>query len=246
MLVVVGGNLIVTNNEGYGALDIRKGSLVFNGGIITADQLFATNGALSALSFNEGAFSIQSGNVSNGSGLVVGDGTHAATLNVQGGTLSTADGMTIQNNAVLRATNGSVLESYGPVVNNGVIDVIYGNTNFHTTFINNGIVLTAEGDPDGDGMSNLQESLAGTSPTNSASCLRVTGVLSLSNDVCITWTAVGGKSYVVQTNSVPGTGFADFSPVISVSGVGESVTNYVHSGGATNSSALFFRVRLGP
>ncbi|MBM3859732.1 MAG: hypothetical protein FJ395_08800, partial [Verrucomicrobia bacterium] len=153
---------------------------------------------------------------------------------------------TVTNNGTMYATNGATLAFYGPVVNNGVIDVIYGNTNFFFTFINNGILLTAGGDNDGDGMSNLKESQAGTIPTNSASRLRVVSMAREGDDIRITWTAVGGKSYVVQTNSVPGTGFADFNPVIYVPGVGESVTNHVHTGGATNASSFFYRIRLGP
>jgi len=101
-----------------------------------------------------------------------------------------------------------------------------------------------EADADGDGMANLKEYLAGTDPTNSLSCLRVLSAAREGADVRVTWTTVGGKSYVVQTNSVPGTGFADFSPVIDMPGSGESVTNYVHTGAATNAPALFYRVRL--
>jgi len=175
------------------------------------------------------------------SGTVLVNGTIQADS--AGGLIFTGN---ITNNAVLRVVNGAVLECWGTVVNNGVIDIIYGNTNFHSTFVNNGIVLTADGDNDGDGMSNLQESQAGTIVTNSSSCLRVTGMAREGDDVRITWTAVGGKSYVVQTNSVPGNGFADFSPVIYVPGIGESVTNYVHTGGATNASSFFYRIRLGP
>jgi hypothetical protein len=48
----------------------------------------------------------------------------------------------LTNNGILRAANGSVLESYGTVVNNGLIDILYGTTNFHGSFINNGLVLS--------------------------------------------------------------------------------------------------------
>lgn len=99
-------------------------------------------------------------------------------------------------------------------------------------------------DFDGDGMSNLQEYLAGTDPKNSASCLRIKEVTREGDDIRIVWTAVGGKSYVVQTNSSPGVGFADCSEPIDVPGSGESVTNYVHVGAATSHVALFYRVRL--
>ena len=230
----------------------------FNGGVLNTRSSVVANAFVVGNGTDSATLNLLGGGQIFGNGLVItnnawltGTGTISGSVLVNGSVQAdTGSGLTfngaITNNAVLRASNGAVIESWGPVVNNGVIDIIYGNTNFHSTFVNNGIVLTADGDPDGDGMTNLQESQAGTSPTNSVSCLRVTGVTSTSNDVCITWTAVGGKSYVVQTNSTPGSGFADFSPVIYVTGFGESVTNYVHTGGATNSSALFYRVRLGP
>lgn len=107
-------------------------------------------------------------------------------------------------------------------------------------------------DPDGDGMSNTNEYLAGTVPTNSASAFRVVSIVRQNtNDVNLTWTTVGGHSYVVQTNRPPVSGdytnnFSDLGPVIAVLGVGESPTNQVHIGGATNTPALYYRVRLGP
>jgi hypothetical protein len=100
-------------------------------------------------------------------------------------------------------------------------------------------------DSDGDGASNLKEFLAGTQPNNSNSVFRIVSLKPETNNLRITWSAVGGKSYVVQTNaSVTGT-FADFSPLISVPGVGESTTNYLHVGGLTNAAGRFYRVRLG-
>jgi hypothetical protein len=63
----------------------------------------------------------------------------------------------------------------------------------------------------------------------------------------MTWTCVGGRSYVVQTNAFPAAnGFADGSPVIGVpGGFGGLTTNYLHPGGAL-SPARFYRVRLAP
>ena len=166
----------------------------------------------------------------NGNVLV--EGTVVADC---GGTLTFSGVVT--NNGVIKATGGSVIEGYGTVVNNGVIDVINGNTNFHSAFINNGLVLDAASDTDGDGMSNLQESLAGTDPTNSASVLRITSVAREGNNVRVTWSAVGGHSYVLQSTRSAAiacytTNFADASPVIVVSDVGETTTNYVDVGAA--------------
>ena len=102
----------------------------------------------------------------------------------------------------------------------------------------------ATDDPDGDGMSNLAEYLAGTNPTNGASYLHLTSLTLTGDDVAVNWTTVGGKSYVVQTNSALGGGFADFSPVITMPGTGETVTNRIDPGARTNWSNRFYRIRL--
>ena len=111
--------------------------------------------------------------------------------------------------------------------------------------------LDAALDLDGDGASNADEFRAGTIPNNSASVFRIVALQREASNVRITWTTVGGKSYRVQTNAPPANGsitnnFADLSPLIAVPGSGESTTNYLHSGGATNNRARYYRVRLGP
>lgn len=54
-------------------------------------------------------------------------------------------------------------------------------------------------DPDGDGLSNLQEYLANTNPTNSASAFRILSVTRTgTNETTITWSSVGGGRYRVQ------------------------------------------------
>jgi T5SS/PEP-CTERM-associated repeat protein len=104
----------------------------------------------------------------------------------------------------------------------------------------------AGADPDHDGMSNLQEYLAGTNPTNSASCLKITSLALTNSNVRVRWLAVGGKSYVLQTNSVLGSAFADASPAIVVPGTGEVVTNYLDVGAASGSKTRYYRIRLAP
>ena len=103
-----------------------------------------------------------------------------------------------------------------------------------------------DADPLGKGMSNTNQFLAGLNPTNAASVFRIISTVVTGADFVLTWKAVGGKSYVVQTNAVPGSGYADGSPLISVPGSSETVTNWTDTGGATNRPARFYRVRLGP
>jgi hypothetical protein len=109
----------------------------------------------------------------------------------------------------------------------------------------------ATGDLDGDGASNLAEFRAGTQPDNHNSVFRIVGLQPQPGSVALTWSTVGGKSYFVQTNApLAGGGltsnFADASPVISVSGTGESTTNYSVVGGTSNAPARYYRIRLGP
>ncbi len=98
-------------------------------------------------------------------------------------------------------------------------------------------------DLDGDGASNLNEFLSGTKPNDAASVFRITALQPEGGDLRVTWTTVGGKSYVVQTNGDVSNGFADFSPLISASSAGESETNFVDPDAATNGHR-YYRVRL--
>jgi hypothetical protein len=57
----------------------------------------------------------------------------------------------------------------------------------------------AEDDADGDGMTNLQEYIAGTIPTNAASVFRAAiSLVVASNNVVLNWPAVPGHAYQVQ------------------------------------------------
>jgi subtilisin family serine protease len=63
-------------------------------------------------------------------------------------------------------------------------------------------------DPDHDGMSNLAEWIAGTNPTNAASCLRLTLLsASNSNGVVLSWPGVAGKTYWLARSTNLSTGF---------------------------------------
>jgi T5SS/PEP-CTERM-associated repeat protein len=104
----------------------------------------------------------------------------------------------------------------------------------------------AGADPDHDGMNNLQEYLAGTNPTNASSCFTITSLALTNGNVRVRWSAVGGKHYVVQTNSALGADFSDASPVIIIPGMNEMVTNYLDPGAATNGRTHFYRIRLAP
>jgi PKD repeat protein len=106
-------------------------------------------------------------------------------------------------------------------------------------------------DADGDGVSNTNEFLAGTNPTNAASAFRIIATTLQATNVVIMWTTAGGRTNVVQAttgdvNGGYGTNYADISGQIIVPGSGDVTTNYTDSGGATNSPSRYYRVRLLP
>jgi Bacterial Ig domain len=106
----------------------------------------------------------------------------------------------------------------------------------------------AAADPDGDGMSNTNEFLTGTVPTNSASALRITSVAAQGSNIGVAWQTAGGHTNAVQatTNDSYTTNFADISSPIVISGNGDVTTNYTDDGGATNIPSRFYRIRLVP
>jgi hypothetical protein len=103
-------------------------------------------------------------------------------------------------------------------------------------------------DPDGDGMSNLQEYLVGTDPTNRASAFLITSVVNTGADILVTWTMGAGKTNALQVSSGDANGsFTNaFTDLFSVTNTVGTQTNYLDIGGATNVPSRFYRVRLVP
>jgi len=107
--------------------------------------------------------------------------------------------------------------------------------------------FVAAADPDGDGLSNLQEFLAGTNPTNSASSFHVASITPQGSDILITWTCGGSRTNVVQVAAdLAGDTYSNISDNIILSGTGDCVTNYLDAGAVTNSLLRFYRIRLVP
>lgn len=70
----------------------------------------------------------------------------------------------------------------------------------------------AEGDPDGDGMTNLQEQLAGTDPLDARSVLRLSCARLAHGAVRLTWPAVAGREYFLEYSDTAASGFAPLAP----------------------------------
>ncbi|MBM3891452.1 MAG: hypothetical protein FJ388_20255, partial [Verrucomicrobia bacterium] len=128
-IVVSGGNLWATNGAGGGALDVRRGALTINSGTVTVNRLYATNGALSVVNFNGGTLNSGGSTVSNGSVFSVGNGLSNATLRLNGGAHSFANGLFINTNGWLRGTgviSGDITNA-GTIAPGDSAGVIAGN-----------------------------------------------------------------------------------------------------------------------
>jgi len=245
------GTLIVGSSGDTNTLFVRDSGTVFANNVVVG----ANAGADGNRIVIEGGLLVATN--AGGNGIVE---LRRGTMTMAGGIL-TANNLSVSNDATLTGygtINGSVLVSgtvvtdgilsfNGAVTNNGILNLIHGGAIFHSAFVNNGIVLMPDEDTDGDGMTNLQEDEAGTDPLDSRSRLAVSDVAVAGDDVLVTWQAVGGKRYIVQTNATPsGIGFADSGSVISIPGSSSTTTNYLDIGGATKVPSRFYRVRLVP
>jgi hypothetical protein len=114
-----GGGLCVTNAAAAAEMDLLSGTLTFNAGAVTVDVLRLAN-ASGDFRFNGGTLLTKSTTVSNGRPFQVGDGSHAATLELMGGIHSFADGLIISSNATLKACGTIVgaITNYGTILTN--------------------------------------------------------------------------------------------------------------------------------
>ncbi len=114
-VLVSNGTLIATNSAVGGIISVGsvgdQGTFTLNGGTVTADQLMLTNGTVSAFKFLGGVLNVKTSMVANGSAFVVGNGSSAATLNLQAFSHTFANGLSITANATLSGIgtiNGNV------------------------------------------------------------------------------------------------------------------------------------------
>lgn len=107
----------------------------------------------------------------------------------------------------------------------------------------------ASADPLGKGTSNLQQYLAGTDPTNSASILRVVSLSLQGGNLQLCWQAGGGRTDVLQSARSPVGVYFNISPSILIPDEGDVITNYLVQGAATNTSSsmspVVYRVAVG-
>ncbi|MFZ0827369.1 MAG: hypothetical protein WAO02_08085 [Verrucomicrobiia bacterium] len=139
---VIGGSLVVTN-FGSGTVNLVRGTLTLNSGLVQCDTLMCSSPAFARLVFNGGALQMHNSSVAAGSLLTVGDGTDAATLmlttiGLAGGNHNLSNGLLVSSNASLTGAgtvNGNVSIGSGGTL-------VPGTTNVWFLTLNGGLGLS--------------------------------------------------------------------------------------------------------
>jgi hypothetical protein len=99
-------------------------------------------------------------------------------------------------------------------------------------------------DPDGDGMTNYQEYIAGTDPMNRPSAFKITAVTASGNDMVVTFSSVLGKLYELQKTTSLNSAGSWVTLQDNIEGTGNPVS--IHDTGAASQPAGFYRVIVNP
>jgi hypothetical protein len=237
MLTLNGGTLtadqlsVTSDSTEYPAPFVFTSGLLASGGTVVSNgENFVVGDGTDAATFQlasggSGIHSFANGLTISSNAFLTGCGTieGSAVVNPGGTVLANCGGSLtftgiVTNNGTMQALNGSVLEAYSNLVNNGIIDIRSGTTNFHSGFINNGIVITTNNFP------------------------VITGIQVVGPDIEIGVKTGNGSTYVFEetTNLTS----ASWMPVIEFTGPGGVVT-FIDPGAATLPQR-FYRVGLIP
>jgi T5SS/PEP-CTERM-associated repeat protein len=264
------GDLAVGLSRGTNQLIISDGELdaanIVVGAASAINRATLTKGTISAT-----LLTINTNNLLTGCGTIDSDVINFGVISNNCGRLDVTGVVT--NNGTIISANGSFLAFDNFVVNNGTITTTNGGVTFFGGIDNHGTVLldpngsavgdgiqngwkqkfgfdpfdptVANTDSDGDGFGNLQEFLAATDPTNSASYFHVTSVVRTGSDVRVTWMMGPGKTNALQFAS--GASFTNsFADLFVVTNTVGTVTSFLDVGAATNTPARYYRVRIVP
>jgi hypothetical protein len=240
--VIVDTALIASlSNVGQGTFTFAGGTTIVNTNLVLGNTCSKGRGNV----------------VIDGGSLFVTNASHTAVLDVNNGKLELDSGLLVVDKLVMTNSCGQFVRTGGTLV--------YGSTVLDPTRDDDGDGIpngyeqshgldplnpvNATLDSDGDGMTDLEEYLAGTDPTNSASYLHIISIARTGEDVSVTWLMGSGKTNALQRTAGAGDGSYQtnsFTDLFTVTNTVGTVTNYLDIGGATNTPARYYRVRLVP
>jgi hypothetical protein len=265
VLQVNGGSLLVTNSSGNGQLVVGQStgpaSLIFSNGTVTVNQLVLTNGANSVFTFRAGTLASGGTFVTNTQVFVVGDGTDAATFQLNGGVHSFANNLEIASNAFLTgcgtiegnvtidpggtvlANCGGTLTFSGMVTNNGTMQAVNGTVlQADGLVVNNGLIIATNGTAVflGGLVNNGVVLTNGCSLTEAD--VQISSIARFGNKIVIQIPSVTCATYQLQVT--PSLNPATWTNLnASQSGTGE-VLSFTDSNGATNRPGRFYRIDI--
>lgn len=273
---MTGGQLIATNSEseigaaGVGRFTMSNGTWLA-ASVIVADfdnsegtlSVGGGSASMTNLILGDCATDAEGFLIVKGGEVFVTNATHTAVLDVRNGWVIVTGGRLMVDKLVMTNDCGLIFHSGGTVVVGSLL--LDPNLDADDDGLPNGWEQAhgldpvsaigndgADGDPDHDGFSNLEEYEAGTDPQDPNSTpFHITSISQQGSDMLVTWTTTGGKSNVVQFTSGSADGsysntFTDLSPIIIPTGIGLTSTSYLDISGATNAPARYYRVRLVP
>ena len=129
-------------------------------------------------------------------------------------------------------SSGAILSVLADFDGDGLPDAWEAAYGFNTNTVNNAAL-----DPDGDGLTNRDEYVAGTNPTNALSCLRIEGFMLPGS---FQFTAISNRSYTVE--SLDGLEGSEWLKVLDVPARGTNHTQGVQDS-LPAGTTRFYRVR---
>ncbi len=265
-ITIVSGQILSGSGAVVGSITMADGAILSPGsspGVLTVNGNLALNNA-TVLAYELGTASDQT--------VVNGNLTLDGVVNVtDSGGLAAGNKILISYTGGLTdngLTVGTMPSGFSGSISNDlalkrVVLVISGGADPYTSWASNyglsGGNALGTADPDGDGLSNTNEFLAGFNPTNSAAYLRVISLTRTGNDMVVTYLGANGdvngspgpKTNVLEFTTGTGSGgytnnFVSTGQTnILTGGTGLGVvTNMVDVGGATNVPSRYYRVRV--